>query len=50
MKYLRDNMTKSEFKNLFNLAIIAFAGLVFLAVVALTYMGKFELNPFKKGL
>eukprot|EP00112_Aurelia_sp_Birch-Aquarium-sp1_P014238 Seg306.8 transcript_id=Seg306.8/GoldUCD/mRNA.D3Y31 product="Dolichyl-diphosphooligosaccharide-protein glycosyltransferase subunit STT3B" protein_id=Seg306.8/GoldUCD/D3Y31 len=39
MKYLRDNMTKSEFKNLFNLAIIAFAGLVFLAVVALTYMG-----------
>lgn len=39
MKYLRDHMTKSEFKYLFNFAIIGFAGLVFLSVVALTYLG-----------
>jgi len=39
IKYLRDHMSKSEFKHLFNFAIIAFAGLVFLAVVALTYLG-----------
>lgn len=32
-------MTKSEFKYLFNFAIIGFAGLVFLSVVALTYLG-----------
>ncbi|XP_065053854.1 dolichyl-diphosphooligosaccharide--protein glycosyltransferase subunit STT3B-like [Rhopilema esculentum] len=39
IKYLRDHMSKAEFKHLFNLAIVGFAGLVFLAVIALTYMG-----------
>ena len=40
IKYLQAHMTRSEFKHLFNLAIIGFAGLVFLAVVGLTYLGK----------
>lgn len=35
-------MSKSEFKYLFNFAIIGFAGLVFLAVVGLTYLGMFS--------
>eukprot|EP00794_Sanderia_malayensis_P003161 gene3161-3630_t len=39
IKFLRDNMTRSEFKHLFNFAIVGFAGLVFLAVVGLTYLG-----------
>lgn len=39
IKYLRDQMTKSEFKHLFNFALIGFAGVVFLAVVGLTYLG-----------
>ena len=39
MKYLRDHMSKSEFKYLFNFAIVAFAGAVFLAVIGLTYLG-----------
>ena len=34
-------MSKSEFKHLFNFAIIAFAGVVFLAVVGLTYLGMY---------
>lgn len=39
LTYLRDRMSKSEFMFLFNLAIIAIAGVVFLAVVGLTYAG-----------
>ena len=41
IKYLRDQMTKSEFKHLFNFALIGFAGVVFLAVVGLTYLGMY---------
>jgi len=39
LKYLRDRMSRSEFMHLFNVAIIGIAGLVFLAVVGLTYAG-----------
>jgi len=39
LKYLRDRMSRSEFMYLFNIAIIGIAGVVFLAVVGLTYAG-----------
>lgn len=39
LKYLRDRMSKKEFFYLFNIAVIGVAGIVFLAVVVLTYAG-----------
>ncbi|XP_057294129.1 dolichyl-diphosphooligosaccharide--protein glycosyltransferase subunit STT3B-like [Hydractinia symbiolongicarpus] len=39
IQYLRDRMSKKEFMYLFNFAIVGVAGVVFLAVVGLTYAG-----------
>ena len=38
-KYLQSKLTSQQFRRLFTTAIIVFAGLVFLAVVGLTYAG-----------
>ena len=38
-KYLQSKLTSRQFRQLFTTAIIVFAGLVFLAVVGLTYAG-----------
>lgn len=40
LKYLQSFMTRSEFRQLFVLAIAGAAGLVFLGVVGLTYLGQ----------
>ena len=40
LKYLQSFMTKSEFRQVFVLAIAGAAGLVFLGVVGLTYLGE----------
>ena len=41
-------MSKKEFFYLFNVAVIGIAGVVFLAVVVLTYAGMF--HPFRFNL
>lgn len=43
IQYLRDRMSKKEFMYLFNFAIVGVAGVVFLAVVGLTYAGRWIL-------
>lgn len=40
LNYVRSYMTKSEFKSLFFFAVAVCAGIVFCAVVFLTYAGK----------
>ena len=39
LKYIQSYMTKSEFRHFFILAVVASAGVVFLGVVGLTYLG-----------
>ena len=39
--YIQSHLTKAEFRHFFFLAIMSSAGLVFLAVVGLTYAGNF---------
>ena len=39
LKYLQARLTGSQFRQLFFFAVIASAGLVFVSVVALTYLG-----------
>ena len=50
LKYLRDRMSKSEFMYLFNVAIIGIAGVVFLAVIGLTYAGKTLFQSWSKHI
>lgn len=43
LNYVRQYITRSEFKFLFFFAVMVAAGLVFLGVIVLTYLGK----PYK---